>query len=85
MAVKSVWQRGKGEGFLSAYFALLAFSFVGFALQIEVLTLIAAACLFCIVCCWFGSYNYRYHTKCLKEVSPKRELSWERGRLGIKP
>jgi hypothetical protein len=53
----------RGEGFLVAYFAVLLFSLVGLVLQSGVFVFIGSVCLLCLVFGWFGSDNYRYHTK----------------------
>lgn len=80
MGADSLWRRGRGEGFLVAYFAVLLFSCVGLVLQNGVFVFVGAACLFCLVCGWFGSDNYRYHTKYLVKAFSKDCVSQERVR-----
>ena len=59
-------QWGEGEGYLAAYLP-----FAGAMLQFSVLLLAGIMGLFCIVFSCFNSYGFSYHTKCLKDVSPK--------------
>jgi hypothetical protein len=59
-------------GFLAAYFALLLFCFSVSMIQGGIWLVVGLTSLVC--CCvaffgWFTGYNYRYHSKCLKDVS----------------
>jgi hypothetical protein len=67
-------------GFLAAYFALLLFCFSLSIMQDSVFLIVGLASL--IGCCvvffgWFTRINYRYHRKCLKDVSCDKEQSIE--------
>jgi hypothetical protein len=64
--------RGKQAGYLGAYFVLLLFSLSGLMLQGGMLLFVGALCWFGIVSCLSVSYIYRYHRKCLREVSPNK-------------
>jgi hypothetical protein len=64
----SLWLRVRGEGFVVAYFAVLLFSFVGLFFQSGVFVLTRSVCLLCLVFGWFGSDNYRFHTKFLEKT-----------------
>ena len=68
---KMSWQKGKKESYLATYFVFLLFDLVGLTLQINVWILIGSVGLFCTICGWIVSNNYRFHTKNLKEISLK--------------
>jgi hypothetical protein len=65
-----------GGGFLATYFALLLFCFSVFVSQGDVWLIAGLTSLVC--CCvvffgWFTGCNYRFHSKCLKDVSLDKE------------
>lgn len=70
----SIMELVQSEGFLVGYFVVLGFSFVGLMFQTGVFTLIGAICLLCLVCGWFSSDNYHYHTKYLERAFPKNDV-----------
>jgi CDP-diglyceride synthetase len=63
-------------GFLAAYFALLLFCFSVSMFEGGVWLIVGLISLTCCCVAFFGwsvRYNYRYHRKCLKDVSLDKE------------
>ena len=87
MVAKLSGSQGWLGGFLEAYFVLLLFCFSVFVFEGGVWLFIGLTSLLCCCVAFFGfvlRINYRFHRKCLKDVSRENERNTkeEKARAG---